>query len=592
METTIIYDAHIQTYSNGNRANDNYGKAVELVGMLTNPTSHILLSWDVDLSSLREFKLLLIVRRTRLVLSKSGTEIEPTNINMKFDLYSLNKAFSEHTVTWNDAPKTELLKKDFVSVFSNQKSGAVTLNLLPYIDFIENGIMLKLNDFFLSDAENKYPEYNVRGGEGYQYASFHSSESQNPPILIYDYGTKPAQPKIISPIWGTIINKKTTSTIRFDWESTGQTNYIFEYSQDNENWISKTGTTAKYYNLPTTELENGNLYVRVKIKADNIWSDYSQTWFLQIGEKPNTPIISLTGATTSTPRINWNTNSLQYMYQVQVLQGETIIEKSGELKGNATSYNLKTRLESGKTYTFKVRIADKYEIWSDWATNTTLISFVKPPKPVITLYSQSNRGSILVNIENPQPGTGEETTVYNEVFRKEEDGEWIRIASDVNKRFIDYTVKSKTIYLYKVRAIGQNGYNDSDLKSTEVKIRYSDLAIVDEWDKYVKLKYNDNKKQNTGYSGEILKFAGRDKPVVEFEDTYNNGIALYFELTKKEDLDMLQSIIDSRKTLLYRDSRGRKTYGSVTTKLDIEDLNFNHYGVSFTFTETDYSEVV
>ena len=313
---------------------------------------------------------------------------------------------------------------------------------------------------------------------------------------------------------------------------------------------------------------------------------------MQIGEKPNTPIISLTGATTSTPRINWNTNSLQYMYQVQVLQGETIIEKSGELKGNATSYNLKTRLESGKTYTFKVRIADKYEIWSDWATNTTLISFVKPPKPVITLYSQSNRGSILVNIENPQPGTGEETTAYNEVFRKEEDGEWIRIASDVNKRFIDYTVKSKTIYLYKVRAIGQNGYNDSDLKSTEVKIRYSDLAIVGEWDKYVKLKYNDNKKQNTGYSGEILKFAGRDKPVVEFEDTYNNGIALYFELTKKEDLDMLQSIIDSRKTLLYRDSRGRKTYGSVTTKLDIEDLNFNHYGVSFTFTETDYSEVV
>ena len=592
METTIIYDAHIQAYSNGDRADNNYGKTVELAGMLADPTSHILLRWDVGLDSLREFKLLLSISKTKLILSKSGVEIKPTNINMKFDLYSLNKTFDEHVVTWNSAPKTELLKKDFVSVFSNQGSGVATLNLLPYIDFIENGIMLKLNDFFLSDAENKYPEYTAGTGEHYQCVNFHSSESQNPPILIYDYGIKPPQPKITSPIWGAIINKKTTPVIRFDWDSTGQTNYILEYSQDNENWVSKTGTTAKYYNLSTTELENGNLYVRVKIKADNIWSDYSQTWFLQIGEKPNTPTISLTGATTSTPRINWNTNSLQYMYQVQILQGETIIEDSGETKGDTTSYNLKTRLESGKPYTFKVRIADKYEIWSDWATNTTTISFTKPPRPIITLYPQLNRGSVLVDIDNPSPNTGEEITVYNEIFRKEENKEWIRIASDVSGKYIDYTAKSRTEYQYKVRAIGQNGYNDSNVKTVDIKIKYSDIAIVGDWDKYIKLKYNDAKRQNAGYTGEILRFAGRDKPVVEFEDTYDSGIALSFELISKEELDTLQEIIDSRKTLLYRDSRGRKIYGNVVSRLDVEDLKFNHFKVSFTFTETDYSEVV
>lgn len=582
METTIIYDTYVNNIDS--TAGNNYGTAgklsvgnevVRFVGGNYGINSrHILIRPGISLIGLAEC-------RIRLYFLSEYTTGPGIGSRAYLDLYSCAEPFIENEVTWLTQPKVSKLAENVIVHTWGSSPSYYEIDLLPYVDRLANGLMLKMK--INQEQPSERSQYIV---------DFYSSESPKPPILYYRYGTKPAQPKIISPIWGTIINKKTTSTIRFDWESTGQTNYIFEYSQDNENWISKTGTTAKYYNLPTTELENGNLYVRVKIKADNIWSDYSQTWFLQIGEKPNTPVVSLTGATTSTPRINWNTNPLQYMYQVQVLQGETIIEKSGELKGNATSYNLKTRLESGKTYTFKVRIADKYEIWSDWATNTTLISFVKPPKPVITLYSQSNRGSILVNIENPQPGTGEETTVYNEVFRKEEDGEWIRIASDVNKRFIDYTVKSKTIYLYKVRAIGQNGYNDSDLKSTEVKIRYSDLAIVGEWDKYVKLKYNDNKKQNTGYSGEILKFAGRDKPVVEFEDTYNNGIALYFELTKKEDLDMLQSIIDSRKTLLYRDSRGRKTYGSVTTKLDIEDLNFNHYGVSFTFTETDYSEVV
>ena len=206
METTIIYDTHIES---GNNANKNYGGSEVLEGKLLFP-SHILLRWDISSDILKELKLLLNINETRLGLS--GTENTwPTNINMKFDLYSLSKPFDELEVTWNSAPKAELLAKDFVSVLSNRSSGVVTLNLLPYSDFIKNGIMLKLNDFLLSDINNKYPGAEIEThltSKYYPYVGFHSSESQKPPILIYDYGIKPPQPKITSPTWGAIINKK------------------------------------------------------------------------------------------------------------------------------------------------------------------------------------------------------------------------------------------------------------------------------------------------------------------------------------------------------------------------------------------------
>lgn len=598
METRIIYDTYIQN----DTMDTNYGSKASLVTKLegANYLAYILLYSDIEMESLKELKLKTYKNDHSCMLDKytssnSKESVFPTNLNIKLDLYALQEKFSEKKVTWDTAPKTELIARDIITFVSNNAPSYFEIDLLPYVEQIKYGIMLKINNYILTDFANKYNTNNAT----YPYFIFRfckldllSSESTNQPVLFYNYGTKPSQPKIMSPMWGTIINKKTTSSIQFDWESAAQTDYIFEYSQDGQNWTSKTGTAVKYYNLSTDGLENGNLYVKVKIKADNIWSDYSQTWFLQIGEKPNTPIISLTGATTSTPKINWDTNSLQYMYQVQVLQDDTIIEGSGELKGNITNYNLKTRLESGKSYTFKVRIADKYEIWSDWATNTTLISFAKPPKPVITLYPQPNRGSILVSIENPEPGTEEEIVVYNEIFRKEENKEWIRIASNVSEKYIDYTTKSEMEYQYKVRAIGQNGYNDSNIKIADVKVQYSDIAIVGDWNRYIKLRYNDTKRQNAGYSGEILRFAGRDKPVVEFEDTYDSDIALNFELTSKEELNTLQEMINSRRTLLYRDSKGRKMYGNVISRLDVEDLKFNHFKVSFTFTEIDYSEVI
>lgn len=606
METTIVYDTYVKS-SNGNI---NYGRSaiVEVSkhgygGSYDRPViNHGIYYWDISMSDLTKLELKIYIDSFNAHLlyyagSSTGSErIDVSNLTFKFDLYSLVSMVNEETVTWNNVPKTELIKKDFITVPANNIPGnqSITLDLTPYASEVKNGIMLKMNDFIDIDISNKYntgpnyPRYDI----GQMFMILYTSETESPPVLMYNYGEKPLSPTIISPEWGSIINKKAISSIRFDWQSVGQTNYIFEYSQDNSIWTKLEGTTAKFVNLATTGLANGDLYVRVKIKSNNVWSDYSQTWFLQIGEQPNTPTVSLLGITTSTPIVSWNANPLQKMYHVQVLQSSTIIMDSGEVQGSVNQYTLKSRLEDNKPYTFKARIADEYNIWSDWGTKASTVNFIKPPIPTLSLYLNPERGSTIIKIQNPTPGAGEELTVFNDIFRKEGNGEWLRIATNIISEFNDLTIKPKSEIYYKVRAIGQNGYVDSTIKGTEFLMKYSDLSVVGESEKHVKLKYNDRKQQNSGYTGSLLVFSGRNKPVVEFDDNRNNDIALEFEITNKKDLDMLQEIIDSRKTLLYRDSRGRKLYGSVISKLNVQDSEFNYYTVGFTFTETDFNEVV
>lgn len=592
METTVIYDTYISNYFESSSKNfgsesnvmiTNYNKYNETLRYSL--PAHGMYYWDVSMLDIASFKLALRIQNLEVKDKVLG---QLTGLTFKFDLYAVAEKFNEKTVTWDNAPKTQLLKENFlvVPVINSSIGNIITLDLTPYVDDIKNGIMLKMNSFFKTDLESQYPGV----VPDVAHLSLHSSESAYPPVLTYNYGEKPLAPNIISPIWGSIVNKKDTSNIRFEWTSSGQTNYEFEYSQDNYNWTKLQGTTSKYVNVPTSGLNNGNLYARVRIKAGGMWSNYSQVWFLQIGEKPNAPVVSISAITTSTPTVSWNSNALQNKYQVQVLQGSQLIIDSEEVESKEYRYILKERLEDNKFYTFKVRIADENDIWSDWGTKTATIKFTKPAIPSFTLYLNPGRGFTLINIE--KSAGGGESTIYNDVFRKIGDEEWIRIATNVVDSYSDYSIRAIEDVHYKVRAIGQNGYNDSLAKSVYFSMRYNDLAIVGEWDKYIKLKYNERKKQNQGYSGEILKFAGRKGSVVEFDDNYDNSLALEFEITSKKDLEMLQYIIDSRKTLLFRDRKGRKLYGSIISKLNIEDTRLRTYVVDFTFTETDFNEVV
>jgi hypothetical protein len=600
VQTTVIYDAYISS----NSPNGNNGSSTTVyLKYIGSDMRYALFSWDKLPQDIIELKLHLKLYDNLTFVTKyvtsggSGESVRPTDLTLKIDLYALQSPFDEDTVTWNNVPKRNLLQSDFISVQTNVYPQDIVLDLLPFSDSIPYGIMLIINDFIMEDFLSKYnTETDVypRYVFGEALLSFRSSASVDPPVLIYNTGSRPPAPVLTSPLPWTVINKSDTESIVFEWEADDQTDRIFEYSQDGGvSWVVDEQTTEeKTFELATAGLDYGNLLARVKVKGSGgLYSDYSNQLFLQIGERPDTPVVNVTGANTANPMVSWGSDPLQHAYQVLVQQGEITVEDSGDNAGGLNTYSIKTKLENNKTYTIKVRIRDQYGIWSLYGTKDVTVSFVTPPEPIVTVYPIYPRAYSLITITNPEPGVGEEETVLNEVWRKAAGGEWIRIAYDVAGQYKDYTPAAGLSYVYKVRAVGQNGYKDSADKPLKIEIQDAQIAIAGDYEKWLPLKYNPKRSQDEGYSGELMYFSGRDKAVVEFDEFYKNAISMQFTFESMDRLAEFRELVNSRKTLLYRDSRGRKIFGIVATGINVnEDKKLYH--VSFVLTETDYSEVV
>ena len=517
--------------------------------------------------------------------------------SLNIDLYTALSPWDEYTLTFDNAPKLELLKKDFL-ILSNS-NGNLNVDLTEYWDkrkygfvfVINNGINNKfINDTRYNKDPNVYPYYIFNDA----CVILNSNENVSPNYATVTYSmNRLQQPVIMDPKSGDVINKADNLTVKIEWESAGQAGFELQYSQDNYTWNSiKQNSTNKFYNFNLNNIQQGNLYIKLRIKDnDGIYSDFSTPLFIQIGERPETPIVTVSGASTSTPKVMWDTIEGQYGYEVEIYKNIELIEDSGNVNGDINNYNVKTRLTNNTIYKVKVKIRNEYGIWSLYGEKDITIIFKMPPKPIVTTYIDTIRGSIKLDINNPNPQENEEQAVYNEVYRREKGAaNWLRIATNITNSFVDYTPMHDTFYEYFVRAIGENGYKDSDIINSKVKIRNSQIAIVGDYDNWVKLAYNPERQRTQGYKGILLEFSGRKDPVPEFKQNYSKNIKLSFTIKDEKELNKLQNIIDSMKTLLYRDNKKQCVFGIVPEGLQIKETQIGWWDVEFNFVKTFYQE--
>lgn len=100
------------------------------------------------------------------------------------------------------------------------------------------------------------------------------------------------------------------------------------------------------------------------------WSD--EVFFLVVGA-PDPPRWISVDAGTARPLCKWFSSGEQFGYQLQVLLGDTIRYDSGPVSGNTMEHRIHEYLENGQ-YTFRVRIVNKLNIWSEWANYPATIS--------------------------------------------------------------------------------------------------------------------------------------------------------------------------------------------------------------------------
>lgn len=246
---------------------------------------------------------------------------------------------------------------------------------------------------------------------------------------------KPVSPSGIV-IDATIVN-------RFSWQhiiSTGtpQSKADLQWSADGTTWNTLATVTGEnqYYDVPANTFTSGTKYWRVRTyNTDNTaseWSDKAE--FIAINA-PSAPSIVIQ-STGPRPRITWQTSE-QEAYQLTLSNGYA----SGTVYGTEKAWRSPVYLADG-SYTVRVRVQNKYGMWSEWSAAALPISHTEGE--AITLTATAGHEAAL---------TWKTAGSYN-FYLVERDG--VAIARTVQKQYIDHTsIGSVT---YRVRGC----YDESD----------------------------------------------------------------------------------------------------------------------------------
>nr|DAU22448.1 MAG TPA: Interleukin-6 receptor subunit beta-like, FNIII, Cell membrane, Disulfide [Caudoviricetes sp.] len=234
-----------------------------------------------------------------------------------------------------------------------------------------------------------------------------------------------------------------TISNRFSWQhiiSTGtpQSKADLQWSADGTTWNTLATVTGEnqYYDVPANTFTSGTKYWRVRTyNTDNTaseWSDKAE--FIAINA-PSAPSIVIQ-STGPRPRITWQTTE-QEAYQLTLSNGYA----SGTVYGTEKAWRSPVYLADG-SYTVRVRVQNKYGMWSEWSAAALPVSHTEGE--AITLTITAGHEAALTW----------QTAGSYDFYLIERDG--VAIARTAQKEYIDHTsIDSVT---YRVRGC----YDESD----------------------------------------------------------------------------------------------------------------------------------
>lgn len=421
-------------------------------------------------------------------------------------------------------------------------------------------------------------------------AVFHArnhSSGKRPYLTVTYEDVPPNKPDQLHPN-GQYVSKD--KPVRLSWNYSAnvystQKSFKLQYSLDNgATWtlIEKT-TSQTYYDLGVASLPSGNIMWRVQVFNEyDEASPMSDTAIFYLVGLPSSP----TGiAVTNNPKplISWTAFG-QEIYQVQILKGNEIIHDSGYVADALnTSYQYPGFLDDG-SYNVKIRIGNQYSLFSDWGETDFMITTLKPPKPTFYL-TNDNLGAILDISHQAE---------YVLVYRASYDSDDYTCVCKGNKAMVgDYTIPNKGTYKYFVRSVkNDNSFSDSATKTTRVNFLGNTLAVADNAEDLIHLKYTydgeDERPIQYAIKTSEVFFDGRVYPNFEMGEfnNYSQSIECYLDSIK--DLNKLHYLINQRKTMIFRENNGRIIYG-VITGYNSAKKPFG-YTATFTISKNDYKE--
>ena len=395
------------------------------------------------------------------------------------------------------------------------------------------------------------------------------------------------------------INLNRNNNITVTWSATNYSSFELQVLQNSSVIATYTGTTQSQLIIPSGTIPAGT--TQLKLTVTRTGTGYTTTAvktseFLAYGN-PKAPTqdgnkIYNTTAPTFTWATGTGSSDSPIAWRLQLFQGSTLIEDSGDVLGNAGTYTVTTTLSNHTEYVVKVRVKNQFSLWSTWSEKAITITFTDLPKANFEIIVSKN--DVVLNIVNTEHAMFKNS----EVWRKDSDGgTWVRIAYNLGRitTFKDYTLESKKSYDYKIRSNAYDGaMSESDVKSASITVEgFRFINVEDLGNPFTIYRNygNNNVSVDVTYNHNIdaTVYAGNVGATLETDGVEYRTIGFEFEMSYNERVSFLK-LLKNSKVLLYKDERGNKCYGGFLGNISEKHVDFDGYNISFNFIEVNFLE--
>ena len=383
--------------------------------------------------------------------------------------------------------------------------------------------------------------------------------------------------KPISPS-GIVIDA--TIANRFSWQhiiSTGtpQSKADMQWSADGTTWNTLATVTGEnqYYDVPANTFTSGTKYWRVRTYntdgTASAWSDKAE--FIAINA-PSAPSIVIQ-STGPRPRITWQTSE-QEAYQLTLSSGYA----SGTVYGTEKAWRSPVYLADG-SYTVRVRVQNKYGMWSEWSAAALPISHTEGE--AITMTATAGHEAALTW----------QTAGSYDFYLVERDG--VAIARTVQKQYIDHTsIGSVT---YRVRGCYDESDNYGVSNSDTVEILPETNMICDlETGIWLEMRLSETqlRTNRTSFSAGVstVHLAGLAYPVEERSEQRDRAmsVACAWPHAQRAAALALEALVG--RLVCLKDRYGNMVIGSLPSLESNCDEFMRRY--SFTISHTNREEAI
>ena len=394
-----------------------------------------------------------------------------------------------------------------------------------------------------------------------------------------DLSTAEAAPsaKPTSPV-GVVIDA--TIDNRFSWQhiiSTGtpQSKADLQWSADGTTWNTLATVTGEnqYYDVPANTFTSGTKYWRVRTYntdgTPSEWSDKAE--FIAINA-PSAPSIVIQ-STGPRPRITWQTTE-QEAYQLTLSNGYA----SGTVYGTEKAWRSPVYLADG-SYTVRVRVQNKYGMWSEWSAAALPIS-----------HTEGEAINLTVTAGHEAALTWQTAGSYD-FYLVERDG--VAIARTVQKQYIDHTsIGSVT---YRVRGCYDESDNYGVSNSDTVEILPETNMICDlETGVWLEMRLSETqlRTNRTSFSAGVstVHLAGLAYPVEERSEQRDRvlSVACAWPHAQRAAALALEALVG--RLVCLKDRYGNMAIGSLQSLESNCDEFMRRY--SFTISHTNREEAI